>query len=200
MEDKNNNEIKVSINGVIHSIDDMDTIVQMKDILKMPLTKEEEEHIESRRIESTKAVQDILSQDGDSIRELPDCSDELWKIIERSKLLTNFDSEKQYNNLYDIIQSYSDKDRESIGYDWRSICAAITSHPSFGLLHYINGGIVNEGDDGFFMDFGNWVVAQGKELCSEFMKNGSDVIIKYIKDNKISEQDYTYECFAYVFN
>ena len=68
------------------------------------------------------------------------------------------------------------------------------------MLHFINGGICNGGDDSFYIDFGNWIVAQGKELCSNFIRNGYISIIDYIKSNNITEENYEFESFIYVFN
>ena len=55
-------------------------------------------------------------------------------------------------------------------------------------------GFVNSADDGFYIDFANWLVAQGEELYNSFKKNGYEVVINYIKQHNIKEKDYTFEC------
>ena len=123
----------------------------------------------------------------------------LWNIIEKSKEGTNFNSKKQYINLTNILKNYTDEDNIKLRDEWWTLEKAMTNNEEYEKLHLSNGGIVNGGDDTFCMDFGGWVIAQGKELYDNFMKNGSTVIIEYINKNHVSEDDYTYECMSYVF-
>ncbi|MNV39761.1 hypothetical protein D3C71_1313510 [compost metagenome] len=58
---------------------------------------------------------------------------------------------------------------------------------------------MNTGDDGFYMDFASWVIAQGEELFDNINKEGSNTILSYINKYNISEGDYTFECMLYVF-
>ena len=126
--------------------------------------------------------------------------DLLWDVIEKSRKGAEFDSFEQDRQLRDILSTLSEDDYNDVLRHWRGVLSCIESNPNFDLLHISNGGIVDGGDDSFYMDFGHWVVAQGKELCDGFIRNGHKTIIKYIEDNNISEDDYTYECMAYCFD
>lgn len=123
----------------------------------------------------------------------------LWNIIEESKENKPYvGSEKQYENLKNILSRYDSNTINTLHDTWDGICKELKDD-EFEKLHVQDGGIVDTGDDGFDMDFANWVIAQGKALFDAFKTEGHEVVLDYIKKNKISEDDYTYECMVYVF-
>lgn len=125
--------------------------------------------------------------------------DLLWNIIEESKENQQYlASEKQYENLKDILSRYDSNTIKGLHDTWDGVCKEL-KNDEFEKLHVQDGGIVDTGDDGFYMDFANWVVAQGKALFDVFKNEGHEAVLNYIKENEISEDDYTFECMVYVF-
>lgn len=125
-----------------------------------------------------------------------------WDIIEKSKRGCNFNSDAQFDNLFNLLK---DRDKKFIQDFEREWCLEQGKYiggecEEFNKLHISNGGIVDTGDDGFYMDFGNWLFTQGKELWQSFIEKGHKVVIDYIVENDIQEEEYTYECMAYVFS
>ena len=128
-----------------------------------------------------------------------DCSilDEMWSLIEKSKKDCSFDSDKQYKKLVLELSKLEKSKVMEIKNWWREAHSAITSHDEFIKL---SDDLDIHGDDSTFMDFGNWLVAQGEELCMNFLRNGSKSVLDYITENNISYSDYTYECMVYAFS
>jgi hypothetical protein len=124
----------------------------------------------------------------------------LWKIVEQSKVDTNFDSKKQYSNLVSILSQLPLDKVKQIEDEWNSVCNKIINNQFYLKLHMQEGGIVEGGDDTFFVDFPNWIVAQGEKLFNNFKNTNHYAIINYIKKHKITDKDYTYECFVYAFS
>lgn len=126
----------------------------------------------------------------------------LWKVIEESKSGEVYlSSKKQYTNLGQILSGYEQNTIKSIHEAWVEKSKLYThENVEFEKLHEQNGGIVSAGDDGFYMDFANWLLAQGQDLYKKFQKEGHQAVIDYIEENHISENDYLFECMSYVFH
>lgn len=120
----------------------------------------------------------------------------LWSIIEKSK---DKSSGTQYENLKRILKEMSKETVGVIRNEWHNKEKYLTRHNEFKQLHYCNGGIIVSGDDGFYMDFANWVIAQGRELFEQFQVHGHKAVLNYIEANNIAEEEYMYESMAYVF-
>jgi len=123
-----------------------------------------------------------------------------WDIIEQSKQGTNFDSEKQFHNLFELLKDRDEKFIRDFNDEWSGISHSyiVSDRDEYDKLHVSNGGIV-DGNDTFYMDFGAWLVSQGEKLFKRYLKYGYQEVINYIKMNDIKEVDYTYECMDYVF-
>lgn len=125
----------------------------------------------------------------------------LWEIIEESKEGQYYlESEKQFKNLHRILSNYDKDTIKEIYETWRLKVKTLIRYNEFDKLHVQNGGIVSSSDDGFYMDFANWVIAQGEQLSKEFQQQGHKAVLDYINENNISEEDYMYECMIYVFH
>ena len=124
----------------------------------------------------------------------------LWKIIKDSKDENKYTkSKKQYENLHNILSKLPQIEVSKLRDEWADKSNEMTSNEEFNKLHYDDGGIITSGDDGFYMDFASWVIAQGEELYEDFMENGHSVVLNYIKENNIPKSDYMFECMEYVF-
>jgi len=125
----------------------------------------------------------------------------LWQIIKESKEENKYtESKKQYENLHNILSKLPQKEVSKLRNDWSDLSFKMISNDEFEKLHRGNGGIINSGDDGFYMDFASWIMAQGEELYKDFMENGHSVVLNYIKENNILKSDYMFECMEYVFH
>lgn len=124
-----------------------------------------------------------------------------WDIIEKSKEDTNFDSDEQFNNLFDLLKDKDEKFIKDFEKEWNIEQRKYIGSEcdEFNKLHWSNDGIIDGGDDTFYMDFGSWLFAQGKELWESFTNKGHKAVIEYINQNNIQEEDYTYECMTYIF-
>lgn len=126
-------------------------------------------------------------------------SELVWKVIEESKSgVPYLPSEEQFEQLGKILSRYDNETIEEIRKEW-SVKTRELLNDEFNLLHIDNGGIICSGDDGFYMDFGNWVIAQGEGLFNRFKEEGHQAILDYIKEHDVPEDDYMFECIVYVF-
>ena len=124
----------------------------------------------------------------------------LWVLIEKSKKDTNFDSAKQEDKLYNLLnEKYSRDDIEMLLQEFTSIMNEYIGGKDFEKLHLSNGGIVNGGDDRFYLDFASWLVGQGMILYQDYMERGSKAVLEYIKRHKISREQFEYECMMNAF-
>lgn len=127
-------------------------------------------------------------------------SKSLWEIIELSKKNEKIvPAAKQYDNLVAVLSELPKEEVKSIHEEWMNAVFVMQKNPEYEKLHISDGGIVDGGDDTFYIDFGNWIIAQGKELYDEFMSKGHSVIIDYIKRNNLKKAEYTFECMEYAF-
>lgn len=125
----------------------------------------------------------------------------VWDIIEETKDGKPYvGSEEQYENLERVLSQMDRKMVSRIGEEWRKKTRELINNENYYKLHYNHGGIVDRGDDGFYMDFGNWVIAQGEELFQQFKKEGHEAILDYIKKNNVPCEDYNFECMIYAFH
>ena len=124
----------------------------------------------------------------------------LWVLIQESKKDTNFDSAKQEDKLYNLLnEKYSRDDIEMLLQEFTSIMNEYIGGKDFEKLHLSNGGIVNGGDDRFYLDFASWLVGQGMILYQDYMESGSKAVLEYIKRHKISREQFEYECMMNAF-
>jgi hypothetical protein len=125
----------------------------------------------------------------------------LWVLIEKSKRGKVYcEPVEQFENLVTLLSDMPKEVVDVLEDLWRSQTKIVTESPNFDSLHVGRGGILNEGDDGFYIDFGNWFVAQGVNFIELFLERGPKVVYDYIKDHNIDEDDLTYECMIYAFN
>lgn len=124
----------------------------------------------------------------------------LWQLISESKGGNKYvGSARQYKILLNILSNLREDNVKKIEEEWRNKVMEIIYTPEFEKLHINNGGIINSGDDGFYMDFANWIIAQGEDLYNSFKNKGHIAIFDYIKEYNIPESDYTFECMIYIF-
>lgn len=124
----------------------------------------------------------------------------LWRILEKSKQNCNFNSECQFQNLKYILSDMGLEEVVALRYRWEQVRHVYREdEEEFDKLHLSNGGFLEGGDDTFYIDFPNWLVAQGEELYNNFREHGISAIFSYIITNNIKEKDYTYENMFYAF-
>ncbi|MGG1669969.1 DUF4240 domain-containing protein [Paenibacillus sp. NRS-1783] len=124
----------------------------------------------------------------------------LWKIIEESKENKEYlNSRKQYNNLVQILSRYPKDTRKKLEDQWFEELHIIREEriKEFDKLHVQRGGIINEGDDGFYCDFAAWVMAQGEQLNKAFLKDGHQAVLDYISKHGVSKSDCVFESMTY---
>ena len=126
--------------------------------------------------------------------------DLFWSINEQAKREGEGSSFRQFKSLKAILEQYDDATVEALGDIERGYRRAYQSNPEYDFMHVRHGGFIRAGDDGFFMDFGSWLVAQGKDLFGTFQKEGRWAIGRYIKENRFTEEDYLYESMCYAYN
>lgn len=124
----------------------------------------------------------------------------MWEVIEESKAGKEFmTSRTQYKNLEKILSKLPKENIKKIEEEWQGIVNKWGKDGEFDKLHKGNGGFVNTGDVGFYMDFANWLVAQGETLYKDFNERGHIAVIEYKRKHKVAPKDYRYECMGYVF-
>lgn len=124
----------------------------------------------------------------------------LWVLIEKSKKDTNFNPAKQEEKLYNLLnEKYSRDDIEMLLQEFTTIMNEYIGSKDFEKLHISNGGIVNGGDDTFYLDFASWLVGQGVILYQDYMNRGSKAVLEYIERNNISREQFEYECIMNAF-
>jgi len=125
---------------------------------------------------------------------------ELWRVIEESKKGTNFNSQKQFDNLHTILKkNYSIDDIEMLLQEFNCVVNEYIGSKEFKELFKVNGGFIQESKDAVYLDFASWLVGQGIEIYDRFFKKGNEVVVDYIRDNKINSENYEYECLMYAF-
>lgn len=122
-----------------------------------------------------------------------------WEINDEAKAEGKGNARLQFESLKATLSKYDDAAVEALGEVERRYRSLYQSNPEYELLHLSHGGFVNSGDDGFYMDFGSWLVAQGKELFDAFQKEGHAAVERYVRKGGFGEEDYLFEsmCYAY---
>ncbi|MBY6838730.1 DUF4240 domain-containing protein [Clostridium botulinum] len=124
----------------------------------------------------------------------------VWKIIDESKEGVKYNPEKQKEKLYCILNKRYTRDNiEMLLQEFSTIMNEYIGGKDFDLLHKSNGGIVNRGDDCFYIDFASWLVGQGRELYEDYLKRGITAILVYIANNEFEHKHYEYECMMNAF-
>lgn len=120
-----------------------------------------------------------------------------FRLVDKS-LGENINSKVQHEKFLSLCHIYPSRQRKIfskiVDVLYRNI---IFDNNEFNKLHVENGGIIDDCDDGFYQDFGCWVIFRGQTVLDEFLKNGSEYLIDYIKSLNISERELTYENFHY---
>lgn len=127
----------------------------------------------------------------------------LWLVIRESKSGQEYlNPEIQYQNLENILDRLDKAVVKQIEDEWRKKVQGIINgqNDEFEGLHVQDGGIISAGDDGFYMDFANWFIAQGEELFKKFQEEGRTAVLDYIEKHRIPREEYLYECMVYVFH
>ena len=124
----------------------------------------------------------------------------LWELIEESKKDTDFNSEKQEDKLYVLLnENYKRDDIEMLLQEFTCIMNEYIGSKDFESLHWSKGGIINGADDCFYLDFASWLVGQGKELYDDYFKRGAIAILTYVINNGITREQFEYECMMNAF-
>jgi len=125
----------------------------------------------------------------------------LWEFLEKTNVGGRYtNSDLKYSLMEKKLKSLEkDKVRE-LEKEWFEEWRKLTRHKEYGKLHWSDGGYVTTSDDGFYMDHGSWVLAQGKGLVDDFYKRGAIAVVEYIERNSVDEDDYMYECLGYPFS
>ncbi|WP_460271721.1 DUF4240 domain-containing protein [Bacillus sp. NEAU-Y102] len=122
----------------------------------------------------------------------------LWEVIKETKDGKEYlNSQKQYENLEKVLASLDIENVKIINTEWRKITDAWYDDVEFNKLHISEGGFVNAGDDGFYMDFRNWLLVQGEELYNEMKERGHMAVVDYVNKHQIGESEYRFECMIY---
>ena len=125
----------------------------------------------------------------------------LWEVVAESKAgNVVLDSNTQYANLESILATMDKENVQSVYNEWNGITRGWSDNLVFNLLHESNGGFVGAGDDGFYMDFANWLVAQGEELYNDFTTRGTEAVVEYVNEHQLGSRDYLFECMVYAFH
>ncbi|MFV1457281.1 DUF4240 domain-containing protein, partial [Bacillus mycoides] len=124
----------------------------------------------------------------------------LWEVVEESKAGKEYmTSRTQYKNLEKILAKMDKENVQKVGKEWQAIVSGWYNDEQFNLLHKSELGFVNSGDDGFYMDFANWLVAQGEKLYNDFKENGYEAVVAYKRKHKVAPTNYLFECMGYAF-
>lgn len=124
----------------------------------------------------------------------------VWDIIKESKGGKPYlSSEEQYKNLKELLSKLDKENVEKVHAEWNEVTEELLGD-EFDKLDVEYGGMINVGLDGFYIDFADWVLAQGEELFLQFKKEGHQAIVDYINKHNVPESDYAFECMGYAFH
>jgi len=122
-----------------------------------------------------------------------------WEIIDKSKSSAEHSARKQYDALLGLLLKYDAETIDKLAEIHYKYEQGYCLNPEFELLHAQNGGFVDTGDDGFYMDFNSWLVAQGRELYDAFQSEGAEAVKRYVRQNDIGPWDYCFENMLYAY-
>lgn len=122
--------------------------------------------------------------------------EKLWELIKSSKEGEEYiDPELQEANIFCELCIRDNEEINEIFEAWDDVRSDIINKKGFDTLwKYVYGG-----DDAFYIDFVDWIIGQGEELYSEYMKDGYVAIEKYIEKYSVSDDDITHENLSYPF-
>ncbi|MBD7970364.1 DUF4240 domain-containing protein [Paenibacillus gallinarum] len=124
----------------------------------------------------------------------------LWQIIEESKEGKEYClPDKQFLNLSRILMGYDKDTILSLEKLWIEKLESFKV-PEFDLLHSSKGGIVNAGDDGFYLDFRSWLLGQGYDLYQNFIVRKHVAVLEYVAKNQVHKNDLRFESLWYAFS
>jgi len=125
----------------------------------------------------------------------------LWEVLKEAKKGEDYVSSTQlYSNFQSVLANMNKETIKTVYFEFQLKKSEITNSLEFENLHVSHGGIVNGGDDAFYMDFGSWLLAQGEDLYTEFKEKGHTAVLDYIKKYNVCVDDYRFECMIYAFH
>lgn len=127
--------------------------------------------------------------------------DTLWEFIDaaRGGSKEYIPERELYDRLKELYNSYDEKQKEVIEEEWKELGQYLEDTEIIDQMHWSRGGVVTGSDDALYMDHKNWVIAQGQELVESFIGNGRQVLLDYIAEYGLTENNYTYESMVYIF-
>lgn len=124
----------------------------------------------------------------------------IWQLVKATREDYKISADEQYNRMFEylIMNCNADEIRE-LSNQWNKKASLLVRLKDYEKLHIQNGGFVDGGDDAFYQDFADWIVAQGEELYNEILDRDCNVVKEYITKNDIGSNDYLYENIGYAF-
>lgn len=124
----------------------------------------------------------------------------LWEIIKKTKETRGYLHPKmQYQYLLEQLTKHEIITIRLLEESWRNELEEMVESEEFKKLHITNGGIIESSDDGFYMNFANWVIAQGEQLVNDFWEEGCSAVLNYIIRNGVTKEEYMFESMICVF-
>lgn len=144
-----------------------------------------------------------MLQDNDDLEARKEVFIKLLDLLDRSikmvKEEDKVDVNKQTRMIRALLANCSEEDAVDISNAWYELQSAVRNVPWYDNMHVENGGIVDSGDDGFYMDFASWLASRGTEFLVDYFTREYKYVLKYIKDNDIDRREYLYEGISYEF-
>lgn len=130
----------------------------------------------------------------------PEIYHEFFNLIEQSRIGHEKDVRSQEKVLKTLVYQLPKELYLKVERVFRAIRAYLNCSTEFQQLHWSRGGIVDSGDDGFYIDFMCWLIGQGEELLNQLETEGASAVLNYIRDHQIPESEYMWECLGYAFH
>ena len=125
----------------------------------------------------------------------------IWELISYTREDAKTDIKDQYRNLYKVLIANCNADEvKALKNEWNTKRTLLIRFKDYEKLHINNGGVVNAYDDAFYIDFSNWIIAQGEDLYNKILNEGCTTVIDYINNNNITSDEYLYENIGYAFS
>lgn len=125
----------------------------------------------------------------------------LWTLIERAKMGQEYlDLSDRYNNLCFILSQYSKDEIRELELKWKELQEQLISQPNFiALVDKLDGG-----DNKLVPStIANFLIFLGEEVYSSLIENSLEkalkVVINYIKQNNIEDDDYSIDFYKNIF-
>ena len=123
----------------------------------------------------------------------------LYELLNESVEKHPHNAESQQGFLRFQLECMPKNKQERICQAMDEVRRLIYEDEMFKLFHWSFGGIISGSDDTLYMDFGSWFIGRGTQAMIEFLENGVQPMINYIKDNQIPDSEYEYESLTYAF-